>query len=45
VIEDISSTEVLNGLISTIPAGLEFEVFDLRHLKGRWDDLVLVINK
>jgi len=45
VIEDISSTEVLNGLISTIPAGLEFEVFDLRHLKGRWDDLVLVIKK
>jgi len=44
VIEDIASTETLNGLITSIPAGLEFEVFDLRERKGRWDDLVLVIR-
>jgi len=42
---DISGTEVLDGLISCIPNGLEFKVFDLRHLKNRWDDLVLVIKK
>jgi hypothetical protein len=45
IIEDISGTEVLDGLISCIPNGLEFKVFDLRHLKNRWDDLVLVIKK
>jgi glycosyltransferase involved in cell wall biosynthesis len=45
VIEDIDSTENLQELISRIPAGFTYHTFDLRGIKGRYDDIALVIRK
>jgi glycosyltransferase involved in cell wall biosynthesis len=45
VVEDISEIEHIDTLISHIPAGFTYEYFDLRSIKGRFDDIALVIRK
>jgi glycosyltransferase involved in cell wall biosynthesis/predicted O-methyltransferase YrrM len=45
VIEDIQQIEDVEVLLKTIPAGHTYEYFDLRHVKSRYDDIILVIKK
>ncbi len=45
VVEDISDIEHIDELIKHIPMGHSFEYFDLRGVKGRFDDIALVIRK
>ena len=45
VVEDISSPENLQVLINTIPDGFVYNEYDLRHVKGRYDDIALVITR
>jgi hypothetical protein len=47
IIEDIASIDWINELIKVVPDHLKEYVssYDLRHIKGRYDDIVLVINK
>ena len=47
IIEDVQQIEWLNELIQTVPEDLKKYVstYDLRYIKGRYDDIVFVINK
>ena len=47
IIEDIQSYDWFETLKSCVPDELKqfIEIYDLRHVKGRYDDLVFVINK
>jgi glycosyltransferase involved in cell wall biosynthesis len=45
IIEDIENTDNLQQLIHRIPENYEYEIFDLRNIKGRYDDIALVIKK
>lgn len=47
IIEDIQSMEWTEILKSVVPEHLKqyIEIYDLRHIKNRWDDIVFVINK
>ena len=45
VIEDIEVIENVHTLISHIPLGHTYEYFDLRSIKGRYDDIALVIRR
>ena len=45
VVEDISEIEHIDELIKHIPGGYTYETFDLRGVKGRYDDIALVIRK
>jgi hypothetical protein len=47
IIEDVQKIEWLNELIQTVPEDLKKYVstYDLRYIKGRYDDIVFVINK
>jgi len=45
IIEDITSTENLQLIINSIPKNYDYVVEDYRHLKGRFDDLAIVIKK
>jgi hypothetical protein len=46
VIEDVQTLEWIPELIKAVPEHLKMfvEVYDLRHIKGRWDDILFVIN-
>ena len=46
VIEDIQNIEWLDILKNETPDGLKpyIEMYDLRHIKGRYDDIIFVIN-
>ena len=47
IIEDVQKMEWLDVLKSVVPESLKqyVEIYDLRHVKGRYDDIVFVINK
>lgn len=47
IIEDVQSIEWLDRLKQTTPQHLQpyIKTFDLRHIKGRYDDIVFVIDK
>ena len=47
VIEDIPDITWINILIQNVPEEYRkfIEVEDLRHVKNRWDDIMLIINK
>jgi hypothetical protein len=47
MIEDLQKVEWLEELKNCTPDELKqyIEFYDLRHLRGRWDDIVFVINK
>lgn len=47
IIEDLQKVEWLEELKTNTPDELKkyVEFYDLRHLRGRWDDIVFVINK
>ena len=47
ILEDVQSIDWINHLKNATPEHLKtcVEVYDLRHIKGRYDDIVYVINK
>lgn len=47
IIEDVQDVGWFEQLIECVPEDLKqyIECHDLRHIKGRWDDIVFVINK
>jgi len=47
MIEDVQSIDWIDELKSVVPEYLKkyIQVFDLRNNKGRYDDIVFVINK
>ena len=47
ILEDIQSPDWLDVLVKCVPEHLKqyVKIHDLRHIKGRYDDLVLVIDK
>jgi glycosyltransferase involved in cell wall biosynthesis len=45
IVEDIDNIENVHTLISHIPSGHTYEYFDLRSVKGRYDDIALVVRK
>lgn len=45
VVEDIEQIEHVQTLIGHIAPGHTYEIFDLRGVKGRYDDIALVIRK
>jgi len=46
VVEDVQTLDWIPELINAVPTHLKMyiEVYDLRHIKGRWDDILFVIN-
>ena len=46
VVEDVQTLDWIPELIKAVPENLKMfvEVYDLRHIKGRWDDILFVIN-
>lgn len=45
IIEDITSNDNLQSIIAAVPAEYNYTVEDFRHVKGRYDDLAIVIKK
>jgi hypothetical protein len=47
IIEDVQSMDWINVLKLAVPDKLQpfIQVYDLRHIKNRWDDIVFVINR
>jgi hypothetical protein len=47
IIEDVQSIEIIENLINEVPLHLKpyIEIYDLRHIKNRYDDIVFVINR
>ena len=47
IIEDVQSWDWIEELKKATPEHLKeyIESYDLRHIKGRYDDIVFVINK
>jgi hypothetical protein len=47
ILEDVQSIDWINHLKNATPDNLKkcIEVYDLRYVKGRYDDIVFVINK
>ena len=47
IIEDVQSWDWISILISEVPENLKefIKVYDLRHIKGRYDDIVFTIDK
>jgi len=47
IIEDVQSIDWIDELKKVVPNELVkyIEVYDLRHIKNRYDDIVFVINK
>ena len=47
ILEDIQDYSWVNIIYNNIPNDLlkYVKIFDLRHVKGKYDDIVLVINK
>jgi hypothetical protein len=47
VVEDIPDIKWINILIRHVPEEYRrfIQVADLRHVKNRWDDVMLIINK
>jgi cephalosporin hydroxylase len=47
IIEDVQSWSWINILINSVPENLKeyIKTYDLRHIKGRYDDIVFTIDK
>jgi hypothetical protein len=45
VIEDVQSTDWLPVILKNIPREYIASVYDRRHIKNRWDDILIVIQK
>jgi hypothetical protein len=45
VIEDIASIDHMLAIIREVPQGFKCTSYDLRHIKNRFDDIVLVITR
>ena len=47
IIEDVQSMDWIDELIQAVPEHLKkyVSIYDLRHIKNRYDDIVFVINK
>jgi FkbM family methyltransferase len=45
IIEDIQDIKWCEIFQHFVPEGYSYEIFDLRHVKNRWDDILLVIKK
>ena len=47
IIEDVPSMDRLEVLVNTVPEHLKqyIKIYDLREVKGRWDDIVFTIDK
>lgn len=43
IIEDIQHPSWIDSLMERVPAGMKVEIVDIRHKKGRYDDLMLVV--
>lgn len=44
-IEDVNGDKAINRIVSHLSDnGYDFEVFDLRHIKGRYDDVVIMVR-
>lgn len=42
VIEDVQSMDWVADIVRSFPSYIQVEVVDLRHVKGRWDDILIV---
>jgi hypothetical protein len=42
VIEDVQSIEWVNDIKKAFPSYIDVEVVDRRHVKGRWDDIMII---
>ena len=47
IIEDVQSLDWIQTLVDAVPDNLKpyIKVYDLRHIKNRWDDIVFTIDK
>lgn len=45
VIEDIQTEKTMKELFEQVPSGYKAQMIDRRNVNGRWDDLLLVIEK
>jgi hypothetical protein len=47
IIEDVQSMDWLEVLVNTVPEHLKqyIKIYDLRDIKGRYDDIVFTIDK
>ena len=47
IIEDVQSWNWINILANSVPENLKkfIKTYDLRHIKGRYDDIVFTIDK
>jgi len=45
IVEDIQDIQWCDIFRTYIPNGYTYEIFDLRHIKNRWDDIMFVIKK
>jgi hypothetical protein len=45
IVEDIPEPKWCDVFKTLLPDGFTYEIFDLRHIKNRWDDILFVIKK
>jgi hypothetical protein len=45
IIEDIPDPGWCDIFKTLVPNGFTYEVYDLRHIKNRWDDILFIIKK
>jgi hypothetical protein len=45
VIEDVQSPEWVPRILQHVPSEYNSVVYDRRHIKNRWDDILIVITK
>lgn len=45
VIEDVQFDDWFKFLIDKIPQGFTYEIIDIRHIKNRYDDMLLIIRR
>lgn len=45
VIEDVQAYSWFTILTTRIPKGYSYQIIDLRHIKGRYDDMMLIIKR
>ena len=44
IIEDVQKMEWTKRILSNVPENFTAEVMDLRHVKGKYDDILIVIR-
>ena len=45
IVEDVQDISWCDTFKTLVPNGYTYEIFDLRHIKNRWDDILFVIKK